>query len=52
VRKNEKSFTDMMLGRKTRCSYRKNPVKTAVVSANIPAGTATKVPILGQYGVQ
>jgi len=47
----KKVSLDMMLGRKTRCLYKKSPAKTLIVRANLPAGNVQKVPILGQYGI-
>jgi len=46
---------DMMLGRRTRCHFRKLTPKTTIVKANLPVGVATKSlklgSILGQYGL-
>jgi ribosomal protein L11 len=46
---------DQMLGKRTRCRYKKNIPKTIIVRANLPVGAATKSPplgsILGQYGL-
>lgn len=47
---------DMMLGRGSRCHYKKKIPKTIIVRARLPAGEATKAPpfgsTLGLYGVK
>jgi len=51
----KKATVDMILGRRTRCHYKKNSPKTIIIRANLPIGSAIKQPplasILGQYGV-
>jgi ribosomal protein L11 len=51
----KKVTLDLMLGKKTRCLYKKKTQKTIIIKANLPAGAATKSPplgsILGQYGL-
>lgn len=51
----KKATLDQMLGKRTRCNYKKKFPKTIIVRANLPVGAATKSPplgsILGQYGL-
>jgi len=51
----KKVSLDMLLGKKTRCFYKKPTAKTTIFKAIIPAGSAVKTPqigsLLGQYGV-
>lgn len=48
----KKLGADLILGRKSRVLFKRNPAKTIRIKANIPSGQENRIPILGQYGIQ
>lgn len=51
----KKATLDMLIGKRTRCHFRRNIPKTTILRTQLPVGQATKKPplssILGQYGL-